>query len=283
MDAHSTTSASLIVGQRYTRENVADAIGLPDSLRKGGSWATGYMSWNGATYIFTNVGTAGRTGHNYPNRWDGRTLVWYGKTDSHLLQPQIDKMVSGESPVHVFWRVSDRAAFTYAGRGVAVETWDESPVCVAWAFDIPPSVASTVPRAVQKQRGNRRGPPPSTGQRNPVHLDGPTHVYIMRLHGPVGSIVPTLQPGKAVIKVGLSNYPLRRLEELNWGFPPNSSLSWKIEQLLELPTGREAFDLESRCLGFLVEGGFSTGGEFGLVPEEIVGTIIPAARSPSSR
>jgi hypothetical protein len=97
----------------------------------------------------------------------------------------------------------------------------------------------------------------------------------MRLHGPVESLVPSLQPGQAIIKVGLSNYPLRRLEELNWGFPPNSSLSWKIERLLELPTGREAFELESRCLAFLVEGGFNTGGEFGVVPEEVIGTIIP--------
>ena len=121
-------------GQTYTRGEVADAIDLP-SGRRVGNWATGYASWQGEFFVFCNVGVAGRTGHDYPNKWEGSELTWFGKGPSHRSQPQIKKMTSGESPVHVFWRSSDRSPFTYAGIGKAAAISASTPVKVKWTFN----------------------------------------------------------------------------------------------------------------------------------------------------
>jgi putative restriction endonuclease len=61
------------VGVQYTRAEVQEELSVPES-RRGGDWDTGYTSYNGALYIFCNIGSAGRTGHDYPNRWDGEQL-----------------------------------------------------------------------------------------------------------------------------------------------------------------------------------------------------------------
>jgi hypothetical protein len=77
------------VGHRYTREAVADLIALPSNRRKGGTWVTGYTRYNNEIFIFCNVGVPGRTGHDYPNRWLGKKLVWFGKTHASADQPLI--------------------------------------------------------------------------------------------------------------------------------------------------------------------------------------------------
>lgn len=54
-------AGEFIVGDQYTREQVAE-LELPASRRASGTWMTGYDQWDGAIFIFANVGVAGRTG-----------------------------------------------------------------------------------------------------------------------------------------------------------------------------------------------------------------------------
>jgi hypothetical protein len=122
------------VGEKYTRAQVASKVALPPKLQ-GGNWNTGYRVWGGQVYVFCNVGTAGRTGHDYDNRWVENQLEWYGKTGTHRHQPLIKKMISGELEVHVFWRSKDSEPFTYAGVGRADEVSDSKPVRLRWTFN----------------------------------------------------------------------------------------------------------------------------------------------------
>lgn len=66
------------VGTQYTRAHILDILGVPEG-RRGGDWATGYTRFTDELYVFCNVGSAGRTGHDYPNRWDGKQLIWSAK------------------------------------------------------------------------------------------------------------------------------------------------------------------------------------------------------------
>src|SRR3546814_723747 len=115
------------VGSTYSRNDVARVLGL-DSAPKGGVWATGYLRHQGAFLIFCGVGTPGRTGHDYGNHFDGDELIWSGKTGSRRGQPIIDAMCHANAEVHVFWRQDNKARFTYAGLGRAVNVTDDVPV-----------------------------------------------------------------------------------------------------------------------------------------------------------
>ena len=204
-------------GQFYTRAEVAERIELPPELRHGGNWDTGYSRWNGEFFIFCNVGIAGTTGHDYPNRWDGKGLLWTGKTGSRMGTPFVEEMLSGALPVHLFWRGEVRTPFTYAGLAAAAEVIDTIPVQVRWTF-------GSTPAAVQDSSPGdpiwRRGPPPAVGTHTVVREDGPTELYIMTLEGPAQALFPTMGEGLIPVKLGMSNDPIRRLAELNFGFPP---------------------------------------------------------------
>lgn len=251
-----------IVGATYTRADVGDAIGYPDHKRSGGNFTTGYFEFDGAFYIFTNVGLPGRTGHDYPNRWRDADLVWYGKSQSKFGQPQIEKLIDGSRDVHVFWRGKDRAPFTYAGTAHAIEAMDTHPVEIAWGFDTP-FVSSTDQQQTQPVPPVwRRGPPPSSGERSTTFEDNPTSLYLMRLAGATNEQHPRLEEGLTLIKVGISVSPKRRLRELNSGFPPGLSLAWEVIDTIEFPTGEAAFAEESRILEHLRIAGSWIGGEY---------------------
>jgi putative restriction endonuclease len=126
-------------GEKYTRMEVQELLQVPEE-RRGGDWDTGYTTYNDETYIFCNIGSAGRTGHDYGNAWSGDELVWYAKTGSKIEHPSIQRMVSDGIPVHIFHRSADRVPFTYAGIGTPVEVAATTPVLVRWSFDKAPSV-----------------------------------------------------------------------------------------------------------------------------------------------
>jgi 5-methylcytosine-specific restriction enzyme A len=103
---------------------------------------------------------AGRTGHDYPNRWDGDDLIWYGTTGSKLEHPSIQYMISGQGKVFVFFRSSDRNPFQYAGLGSVKETTASVPVEIAWEFNNPTEFhPERVPGEI---RNNRTYPEGST-------------------------------------------------------------------------------------------------------------------------
>ena len=259
------------VGKQYSRDQVAEMAGLPPELRKGGTWATGYTRWNDAIYIFCNVGVAGRTGHNYGNTWEGKLLRWFGKTGSRADQPLITQMTSGAIPVHVFWRGADRAPFTYAGSANALDVSDTVPVQVVWSFE--PMAASLEPAALPQPIEQpdqtdrfRRGPVPTHGERQFSLQGGPCYVYVMRLHGDVTALMAHMEESHAIVKVGISNAPLRRREELNCGFPNGSKVNWEIISTRQYQTAALAFERESAILESLRLEGYWIGGEFAKLP-----------------
>ena len=119
-------------GVAYTRADVKELAGLPRSA-KGGPWDTGIVEHDGEFLIFANVGTAGRTGHDYDNGWEDGDFRWYHKTGSRLSWPSVEKLLEAESTVHLFWRSSSTERFTYAGRVRATEYVESSPVEVKWS------------------------------------------------------------------------------------------------------------------------------------------------------
>lgn len=123
-------------GETYTRRSIREALGL-DPRKLGGDWSTGLVVHEGAHFIMCNVGTAGRTGHNYENRFEGGVLNWSGRTGSRLTHPSIRAMLGPEAEIHVFYREKDRAPFTYAGIGVPARTESTVPVRIVWAFPEP--------------------------------------------------------------------------------------------------------------------------------------------------
>ncbi|MGO4816334.1 hypothetical protein AB4156_43270, partial [Cupriavidus sp. 2MCAB6] len=145
------------------------------------NWATGYDKWGGEFFVFCNIGIAGRSGHDYANRWDGKTLHWFAKNGSRLGQPVIDEMIGGNAPVHIFWRGKDRAAFTYAGKAAAVAVYNQSPVAVLWSFAANEQQAeapSETNHEAEVSLAFRRGPPPAPGERTVEIPDGETMLYL---------------------------------------------------------------------------------------------------------
>lgn len=123
------------VGATYTRNDIYRVVGVADDAQ-GGDWDTGYHRHNDEWFIFCTVGQPGRTGHDYPNRFEGNDLIWTARSGARWDHPSVQSLLSGEYPVHVFFRLADREPFTYAGLGhaVAVEK-DRVPVGVRWRFD----------------------------------------------------------------------------------------------------------------------------------------------------
>src|SRR5436190_16281862 len=137
----------LIPGNRYSRKEVAQLIGLPPEKQKG-NWSTGHTRFNNAWLIFTNVGTAGRTGHNYGNRWAGNELEWSGRTGSRTDHETIQSLL--RLPVHIFTRSNDRDPFDYEGIGKPVRVEPTVPVRILWSFsDSEFRRAETLPEEIQ--------------------------------------------------------------------------------------------------------------------------------------
>lgn len=125
------------VGKSYSKNDIYELLQVPEESRKG-SWDTGYRSYKGDIFIFSNVGIPGRTGHNYNNYWDGDLFVWEGKTTSHLRQPLIQKMLNPEigQKNFLFTRTNDKFPFTYEGAVVVKNFEDTTPVKITWQFAV---------------------------------------------------------------------------------------------------------------------------------------------------
>lgn len=249
------------IAELYTRDQIAEKIGLPPERRRGGNWSTGYDTWQDEHFIFCNVGIAGRTGHDYPNEWLDKSLIWSGKTSSRQEQPLIRRMISGAEPVHVFWRGRDRSPFTYAGTATADEVRGGSPVQVVWTFDDRARIPN-VESAPGSELRFYRGPVPTFGTRLVNLSDSEACAYIMVLTGEVRAVFPGLPGDLRIIKVGRANNLTRRLKELNIGFPPGSALSWRLEHAVPHASMEEAHAHESAWLERLREQRLWIGGEF---------------------
>ena len=73
---------SFIIGNIYSRKDIYIIKNVPKE-KQGGIWNTGYTTFNKDIYIFVNVNSAGRTGHDYDNRFIGNDLQWFSKIHIH--------------------------------------------------------------------------------------------------------------------------------------------------------------------------------------------------------
>jgi 5-methylcytosine-specific restriction protein A len=127
----STKSYPFQIGYKYRRRDIYKIIGIPEDT-KGGNWDTGYNKLQDDYFLFCNVGTPGRTGHDYGNRFDGHYLHWYAKGGTRLSQPQIQELLKPPGNVYIFFRLSDKKPFTFAGFGKPYSYQDEIPVQITW-------------------------------------------------------------------------------------------------------------------------------------------------------
>lgn len=128
-----------IAGSKYSRPDVKDNIGTLEDTSKG-DWATDYhfhvdseAKITGWFFIFANIGTGGRTGHNDANRKINATdFFWEAKTRTNVNQPLMKRMLGGEFPVLFFTRENDRNKFTFEGVATPLEVGFKTPVSVTW-------------------------------------------------------------------------------------------------------------------------------------------------------
>lgn len=102
---------------------------------KGGNWDTGIVEHEREFFIFANIGTEGRTGHDYGNRWEGDQLRWFHKSGSRRAWSSVQRLLEPGRTIHVFWRSSNAELFEYAGAATATDIVDTSPVEILWSFD----------------------------------------------------------------------------------------------------------------------------------------------------
>ncbi|MDX1934116.1 MAG: DUF3427 domain-containing protein [Capsulimonadales bacterium] len=119
------------VGKLYKRKDIYSVIGIPEDT-KGGNWDTGYNRFGNDWFIFCNIGTPGRTGHDYDNQWLGTDLLWFGKNGTTVNQPTIKLLVDGQRQVYIFVRSDQRSPFVFVGCGIARTVFDTKPVSVVW-------------------------------------------------------------------------------------------------------------------------------------------------------
>ena len=113
-------------GKRYSRADVKELAGLPRDA-KGGNWDTGIVEHENEFVIFANVGTEGRTGHDYNNRWGNEQFRWSHKRGSRLQWSSVKRLLEDKRRVHLFWRESNYAPFEYAGLATPIEVVDSTP------------------------------------------------------------------------------------------------------------------------------------------------------------
>ena len=105
------------VGALYTRKEVHQLL-YPGDLYPGASWSTGYLKVNSSLIAFANIGTPGKDGRDYPNRYDSVTgqMDWFGKSNAHSAQPTFKQLFDGDLTIKMFVRWDNKnTTFTYLG------------------------------------------------------------------------------------------------------------------------------------------------------------------------
>lgn len=117
----------------YSRKKVKELIKAPNPEKIGGNWSTGYASYNGCIFIFANIKSAGRTGHNYNNVLEEDILSWYGKTTHKIQTKSIQDLINGEYEVYIFTRNDNNDTnFIFQGLGSVVDYKASIPVHITW-------------------------------------------------------------------------------------------------------------------------------------------------------
>ncbi|NHN89040.1 hypothetical protein [Acetobacter conturbans] len=267
----------LIVGNTYSRNDIADEIELMD-LERAGNWLTGVSFYRQVYYVFVNIGAAGRFGRNYQNIWQGNSLIWHPAQDWNLEQNRLINLISGNFAVNIFWRIRDREKFTYAGSAIALEVSAGPPIEVVWGFYpnvnefVAPPIAENI--NLPPAAAFRRGPPPAYGINRVLREDGPTSVYLFKMIGPTHHVFPEVPQASSIVKIGISNCIPRRLVEMSCSFPRGCALGWQHINSELFENGDIAYRVEQKILDGFLNNGESLGGEFAFISVEREQVII---------
>ncbi|MVO18585.1 hypothetical protein GO984_22505 [Rhodobacteraceae bacterium CY05] len=109
-----------------------------------------------------------------------------------------------------------------------------------------------------------KGIPPTYGARSSNMNDGENHVYLMKFSGGAKFLLghSGYSEGQALVKVGRSNDPARRLSEINTGFPERSTAKWSLVNTQKFPSGVTAHAVECDIKTAFGAAFNSEGGEF---------------------
>jgi hypothetical protein len=140
----------------------------------------------------------------------------------------------------------------------------------------PRNAASTEP-TLPEEEGSRdvfapsQGVVPYFGPRQVTTEDGVHYLYLMKLKGDLAAVMgrePHSLVGKCLIKVGYSNDPDRRCQDLNAAFPPAGRFEWHLAiQSKGFSDGASAKAAEDEAKTEFNRVFESLGGEFFLGPE----------------
>lgn len=123
------------LGEKYSRKDVREIMNVPGESKRGGNWDTGYTRFNDDYFVFVNVGSAGRTGHDYDNEFVNGNLHWYAKTNTNIRQDEIKRLLNPTGNIYIFTREDNKDVnFVYQGTGHVKECFDETPVKIIWEF-----------------------------------------------------------------------------------------------------------------------------------------------------
>ncbi|MBP1047562.1 DUF3427 domain-containing protein [Enterococcus sp. BWM-S5] len=126
---------NFVIGETYTRKDVKTIIGAEDPHLTTGQWTTGYASFDGCYFLFANINSPGRTGHNYKNNLVDNDLYWFSKKKQTLKTKTIKNFLSGKYEVYAFTRTdSKNPNFMFHGLGFVKDYEDVQPAHLVWGF-----------------------------------------------------------------------------------------------------------------------------------------------------
>jgi len=98
-------------GNLYTRKLIWPYYQPHKEYPTGGDWFTGYVAIGNVLVAFANIDVPGRTGHDFPNKFDKDTglMTWFGKPNAHSAQPTFKNLLNGTTVLNMFvrWNSSD--------------------------------------------------------------------------------------------------------------------------------------------------------------------------------
>lgn len=109
-----------------------------------------------------------------------------------------------------------------------------------------------------------QGIPPAFGSRTIEIEDGENSLYLMVLSGGAEALLGRSggHVGKALVKVGRSSDPGRRMKEMNAGFPMTSLFKWELARTQKFPDAATAHQVEEEIKAAFAAAFKSQGGEF---------------------
>jgi len=142
-----------------------------------------------------------------------------------------------------------------------VDVWNEPPV----------GARGAISRPLVEVFSPSQGLNPSFGAQTVVRTDGEHFLYMARFTGDAAALLdrePRALHRKALVKVGFSNDPRRRIEELNVGIPPAAPRKWSFWlKSAPYPAGDAAKAAEDALKADLAARFECLGGEFFLGDE----------------